>query len=175
MDLAFGVDTLTINKNIPGVISTVTAGSGDKELIEKFILEFNDLSPSEKISENLKEGEMADLRIKFIPQDGMKDISSYDKVFKSNNVITSKIISDTLYINNNLKGEERNHTILRSLYFIAGVKGNTLTYPDSLFYAGDNNTTRLAPLDEKALELLFGRGIENGMSVDDVKQVIYIK
>ena len=175
MDLAFGVETSTISKNIPTVISTVTASNGDKELIEKFILEFNDLSQSGKISENLKEGENAELRIKFIPQGGMKDISSYDRMFKSNDIITAKILGNTIYINNNLNGDQRNHTILRSLYFNAGVKGDTLTYPDSVFYSEDNNNTKITPIDRKALEILFGGGLSNGMNVDDVKKVIYLK
>ena len=175
MDLAFGVDALTINKFIPHEISIITSSDDDKELVEKFILEFNDLSKSGKISENLKEGEMAALRIKFIPQQGMKDISNYDKMFKSNDIITSKIIPNTIYVNNNLKGEQRNHTILRSLYFMVGVNGETLNYPDSLFYSDDNNNTKLSQIDKKALEILFGGAVYNGMIVDDVKKVIYIK
>jgi hypothetical protein len=175
MDLAFGVGSSTINKNIPLEISSDSASNSDKELIEKFILEFNDLSKSGRISENIKVGEMAALKIKFIPQQGMKDISNYDKMFKSNDIIISKITPNVIYVNNNLMGDQRNHTILRSLYYSLGVKGETLSYPDSLFYSDDNNNSKLSLIDKKAVEILFGEGVYNGMSVDDIKKIIYLK
>jgi hypothetical protein len=175
MDLAFGRETSRISRMIPWEISTGTSSNSDRELLERFILEFNDISRSGKISENLRDGTTGDLKIKFIPQDGMNDIADYDKIFKSGDIITAKIRSDTIYINHNLKGDMRNHTILRSVYYIMGVKGDTITYPDSLFYYDDNTNTRLTLIDKKALELLFGGGLYNGMSVDDVKKVIYIK
>lgn len=175
MDLAFGRETSRISRMIPWEISTGTSSNSDRELLEKFILEFNDISQSGKISENLRDSTTGDLKIKFIPQDGMNDIADYDKIFKSGDIITAKIRSDTIYINHNLKGDMRNHTILRSVYYTMGVKGDTVTYPDSLFYYDDNTNTGLTLIDKKALELLFGGGLYNGMSVDDVKKVIYIK
>ncbi len=173
MDLAFGVETYRISKNIPYEISTGSAGSGDKEVIQNFIFEFNNLTKIDHISENIRDGKTGDLKIKFIPQEGMKDISG--KEFDSNGITTAKISQDTLYINNNLKGDQRNHTLVRSLYFVAGIKGDTFTYPDSLFYFDDNTNTRLTLIDRKALEIFYGAGVTNGMSVDDIKKVIYLK
>ena len=175
MDLAFGGGNSMIHKNIPWDISTGTAGKGDKELLEKFILEFNDVSQSGKISENLRDGTTGDLKIKFIPQEGMEDVASYDKIFKSNDIITAKISPEIIYINNNLKGDQRNHTLLRSLYYQLGVTGDTLTYSDSLFFYDENSNTKLTLIDKKALEVFFGTGVKNGMNVDDVKKVVYIK
>lgn len=51
-----------------------------------------------------------------------------------------------------------------------GAKGFTFDYPDSLFYIEDNNNTKLTPLDKKALEILFGAGVKNGMNRDDIKK-----
>ncbi len=173
MELAFGVETYRISKKIPYEISTGSASHSDKEVIQNFILEFNNLSKFDHISENIRDGTTGDLKIKFIPQEGMKDISG--KEFNSNGITTAKIGLDTIYINNNLKGDQRNHTILRSLYFVCGIKGDTFAYPDSLFYYDDNNNTRLTLIDKKAVEIFYGAGVYNGMSVDDIKKVIYLK
>lgn len=175
MDIAFG-DNPRINRKIPWEISTGSAGDNDIELIQNFILEFNDISKSERISENMRDGATGDLKIKFISQEGMNDISSDLKTFKSNGVTTAKIDSgSTIYLNNNLKGDQRNHTILRSLYYALGVKGETLIYSDSLFFYEDTNNTGLTFIDKKAIEILFEQGLYNGMSVEDVKKVIYFE
>ncbi len=173
MDLAFGVETYRISKKIPSEISTGSASSGDKEVLQNFIFEFNTITKIYHISENIRDGKTGDLKIKFIPQEGMKDISG--KEFVSKGITTAKISQDTIYINNNLKGDQRNHTLLRSLYFVAGIKGDTFTYPDSLFYFDDNNNTRLTLIDKKALEIFYGAGVNDGMTVDDIKKVIYLK
>jgi hypothetical protein len=177
LDIALGVETFGISKRIPRDISMDITTTSDTEIVQNFILEFNDLSTSKNIFENIKSGTMGDLQIKFIPQEGMKDLSSDFKKFKSNDIITAIIDTEAniIYINNNLIGDQRNHTILRSLYYSLGVKGDSLAYPDSLFYYDDNNNTRLTLLDKKAVEILFGKGIWNGMYVDDIKQVIYLK
>jgi hypothetical protein len=175
MDISFG-DNPWINKKIPWEISSGTAGDNDNDVIQGFILEFNDLSKSGKISENIRDGTTGDLKIKFISQEGMNDISSDVKTFKSNGITTAKIASgNIIYINNNLKGDQRNHSILRSLYYALGVKGETLVYSDSLFFYEENHNTRLSFIDKKAIELLFGQGINNGMTVDDVKKIMYFK
>ena len=177
LDIALGVETLEISRRIPTYISMDITTASDTEIVQNFILEFNDLSTSKDIFENIKTGKMGDLQINFIPQEGMKDLSSDLKKFKSNDIITAIYDSDAniIYINNNLHGDQRNHTILRSLYYSVGVKGDTLAYPDSLFYYGDNNNTRLTLLDKKTIEILFGKGIWDGMVVDDIKQVMYLK
>jgi hypothetical protein len=175
MDISFG-DNPWINKKIPWEISSGTAGDNDNDVIQGFILEFNDLSKSGKISENIRDGTTGDLKIKFISQEGMNDISSDVKTFKFNGITTAKIDSgNIIYINNNLKGDQRNHSILRSLYYALGVKGETLVYSDSLFFYEENHNTRLSFIDKKAIELLFGQGINNGMTVDDVKKIMYFK
>ena len=177
LDIALGVETLEISKKIPTEIAMETNSDSDTEVVQNFILEFNDLSSSKDIFENIKSGTFGDLIIKFISQDGMKSLSSDFKKFKSNDTITAIIDDEAniIYINNNLKGNQRNHTILRSLYYSLGVKGDTLVYPDSLFYYGDNNNTKLTLLDKKVIEMLFGNGIWNGMVVADIKEVMYLK
>jgi hypothetical protein len=177
LDIALGVESFGINKRIPKDISMDSSIASDRELVQNFILEFNDLSTSQNIFENIKTGTMGDLKIHFVNQEGMKYLPSDHKKFKSNDIINAIIDSDNnlIYINNDLIGDKRNHTILRSLYYSIGVKGDTLAYPDSLFYYADNNNTQLTLLDKKAIEILFGKGIWNGMYVDDIKQVIYLK
>jgi hypothetical protein len=55
---------------------------------------------------------------------------------------------------------------------LSGSEEKTLVHPDSLFFYGDNNNPGLSIIDKKALELLFGQGVENGMSANDSKKGI---
>jgi len=50
-----------------------------------------------------------------------------------------------------------------------------MKYPDSIFYYTNQDTTRLSFLDEKAVQIMYGLGTYNGMTVDDVKKVIFFK
>jgi hypothetical protein len=72
---------------------------------------------------------MGDLKITFVPQEGLKSMNSTYKKFKSNDKITALFDSDTyiLYINGNLVGDQRNHTLLRSLYDSVGANETHIT------------------------------------------------
>jgi hypothetical protein len=56
-----------------------------------------------------------------------------------------------------------------------GCKGETLKYLDSIFYYEDNTNTRLSLIDKKAIQILYGAGLNRGMTVANVKNVVYIK
>ena len=157
IDIAFGEKEPGISKIFFYQISTDSASDSDIEVIHNFISDFNDLSKSNGISENIGNatGQYV-LTIKFIPH--LVYPASIDEP------------DDTISINNDLSGDQRNHTILWSLYYMNGAKGITFDYPDSLFYIEDNNNTKLTPLDKKALEILFGAGVKNGMNRDDIKK-----
>ena len=68
----------------------------------------------------------------------------------------AKIGSGTIYINDNLKGDLRTHILLRSLLYELGCKGESLNYPDSMFYYDDNTNIRLSLIDKKAVQIMYG-------------------
>ena len=47
----------------------------------------------------------------------------------------------------------------------------TVKYPESVFYAGANNASQLSEIDWKAVELMYGKKITNGMTKANVKSV----
>jgi hypothetical protein len=187
MDLAFGSGNANLERwsaadNNGRIIIAVTGNSNtDLPLLETVARQFNSLSQTNKVSEQIKRSSSGDIAIKFIKESGMDAIvlnttnSLANQEFRSDNVTTAKITPGTIYINASLTGDMRNHTIVRSLYYELGVMGTTQSYPDSLFYSEGNTNTNLTYADQKAVEILYGTGLTRGMSIDDVKKVVYLR
>ncbi len=185
MDLAFGggniyLERITTSAN--PVISSISGGTdSDKASIEAFFKEFNSLSQSVKLFENLKEGTSGQIQIKFLSPEGLLaiDMKSSDtwlnKEFKKDGVTYAKVKDNQVYINSSLEGDTRKHYILLGLLFELGFKGETLKYPDSIFYYQGNNVTDLSLVDVKAAQIMYGLGLYNGMTVEDVKKRIFLK
>jgi hypothetical protein len=185
MDLAFGggniyLERITTSPN-PITFSMSGGTDPDKATVEAFFKEFNDLSQSVKLFENLKEGTSGQIQIKFLSPDGldaidMKSSNAWlNKEFKSGDETYAKVKDDQIYINSGLRGDTRKHYILLALLFELGFKGETLKYPDSIFYYQGNNVTGLSLVDEKAARIMYGQGLYNGMTVDDVKKRVFLK
>ena len=172
MDVAFGSGTTQLDRlayNPTGskpriTLSLFNGNNADMALLGSFITEFNDLSATNQFSENIKTTSNADIVIQFVAQSGMDAIpsESYTKEFKSGSVSYAKIGSGTIYINDNLKGDLRTHIILRSLLYELGCRGETLKYPDSMFYYDDNTNIRLSLIDKKAVQIMYGAGLCTG-------------
>jgi hypothetical protein len=185
MDVAFGSGTtqlerLTYNPTGSKPRTTLSLSNGnnaDMALLGSFITDFNDLSATNQISENIKTTSNADIVIQFVAQSGMDAIpsESYSKEFKSGSVSQAKIGSGTIYINDNLKGDLRTHIILRGLLYELGCWGESLKYPDSMFYYDDNTNIRLSLIDKKAVQIMYGAGLYRGMTVADVKNVVNVR
>ncbi len=103
-----------------------------------------------------------------IPQD-----QSYPAVSAQTSVIGDGVIG-TIYVNSDLTGDERTHFIIRGLLYYLGFVGQTGTYPDSIFYAGQNNTTTPSLIDWDAISLMYGNTISSGMSLSDVENTLLI-
>lgn len=185
MDLAFGggniyLERITTSPN-PITFSISGGTESDKATIEAFFREFNDLSQSVQLFENLKEGTSGQIQIKFLSPDGLEAIDMkssnawLNKEFKSNGIIYAKVKDNQVYINSALQGDTRKHYILLAILFELGFKGETLKYPDSIFYYEGNNVTGLSVVDEKAARIMYGLGLYNGMTVDDVKKRVFLK
>jgi len=170
------------------VISVVSPAETDIAMLEAAAKEFNSLSNTVKLSENIKESSNGDIVIKLLPASGL-DAINLNEVSSSGSVTealtrkeltwdgktSAKILRGTMYINGNLKGDVRNHTIMRSLYYQLGLTGETDEYTDSLFYAADNSNAKLSPIDKKVVTMLYEPGLYNGMNMQALKQVIYIE
>ena len=170
------------------VISVVSPAETDITMLEAAAKEFNSLSNTVKLSENIKESSNGDIVIKLLPESGL-DAINLNEVSSSGSVTealtkkeltydgktSAKILRGTMYINGNLKGDVRNHTIMRSLYYQLGLTGETDEYTDSLFYAADNSNAKLSPIDKKVVTMLYEPGLYNGMNMQALKQVIYIE
>jgi hypothetical protein len=187
LDLAFGADNAYLNRlnatdNKGRIIISVSGNNNaDIQLLENAAREFNSVSQTNQLSERIKQASSGDITIKFIPENGMEGIAINTSDSRSTREITvdgitaAKIAKGSVYINANLKGDVRNHTLIRSLFYELGVVGDSYTYPDSVFYSGDNTNTLLTYADLKAIEVMYGRDLTPGMSANDVKGIIYIR
>jgi len=185
MDLAFGSGNTQLNRlaynatlKFPkNSISLFSGNSADTALIQSFIDQFNDLSATNQFLTNIKTSTNADIVIRFVPQTGMDAITEefYTKEIKSGNISYAKIGPHIIYVNNDLTGDERSHIVLRSLLYALGFQGETLKYPDSVFYYQPNTNTRLTLVDQKAIQIMYGAGLYPGMTVANVKNVVYVK
>jgi len=187
LDLAFGAGNAYLERwnatdNNGRIVISVTAGTdADTLLLENAARQFDSVSRTNGLSGQIKQDSTGDISIKFIPPNGMEGIainassSRPTREFEINGTTAAKITQGSIYISADLKGDVRNHTLIRSLFYELGVVGTTDTYPDSVFYSGDNTNVNLTYADLKALEILYGAGLTGGMSLNDVKKAVYIK
>ena len=185
MDVAFGSGNLFLERlPLSSKRTTISLNAGiesDKEVIESFAVKFNTLSQSNRLFENTKDGQSGDIRIKFLSPEGLEAIDLtaemgwLNREFTRDGITCSKIKGYDIYLNSNMEGEQRTHYLLRSLLYTLGFKGDSLRYPDSIFSYPENTATELSFLDEKALQVMYGLGMDNGMTVDDVKRVLFFR
>ena len=187
IDLAFGAGNAHLERwdaaqNNGRIVISVTANRDDDiRLLESTVREFNAVSRTNQISTQIKEGSTGDITIKFIPESGMGGIplntteGLASREFVKDGVTLAKITGGTIYVNADLKGDARGHTLIRCLLHELGFFGSSDAYPDSLFSSADNTNTRLSEIDKKAIELMYGNSLTPGMSAGDVKSILYIR
>ncbi|MFA5268326.1 MAG: DUF2927 domain-containing protein [Methanoregula sp.] len=169
------------------VIYAVSAGDDDLALIEKTAKDFNAASPTVKLSENIKESGSGDIVIKFLPEDGLSAVSLMDAPVTGpfpeeltrgelyqKGIPAAKIIRATIYINANLKGDDRRHVLVRSMMYEMGLTGDSSVFSDSVFYGAENTNVDLTTADRKVITMLYSNGAYNGMTVEDLQKVIYL-
>ncbi|OPX67296.1 MAG: hypothetical protein A4E36_01715 [Methanoregulaceae archaeon PtaB.Bin009] len=185
MDVAFGGGNLFLERlPLSSKRTTISLNAGeesDKVLIESFASNFNLLSQSNKLFENTKTGQTGDIRIKFLPSDGLKaidltsDMKWLNREYTRDGITCAKIKGYDIYLNSDMEGDMRDHYLLRSLLYTLGFKGDSLHYQDSIFAYPENTMTELSFLDEKTLQVMYGLGMNNGMTVEDVKRVLFFR
>lgn len=188
LDLAFGAGNPYLERwseaqnNGRIVISMVGNRDTDAMAVQTAIQEFNSLSRTNQISTQVKQGSATgDIVFKFVTEDGMSAIplntseSLTNKEFVQGGRSVAKVTLGTIYINNDLKGDERSHVILRSLFYELGLVGVTDLYQDSLFYSGTNSTKTLSLIDREAIRLLYGTSMKPGMTANEVRGLLFVR
>lgn len=188
LDLAFGAGNTYLERWSPTekngriVISMEGNRDSDAAAVQSAIQEFNSLSRTNQVSTQVKQGSATgDIVIKFVTESGMEAIPLNTSQRLTNREIVrdgtplAKITLGTIYINNELKGDDRDHAILRSLFYELGAVGDSDVYPDSLFYSGLNANTALTTIDKEAIRLMYGGSYTPGMSANDVKGLLYVR
>jgi len=190
IDVAFGPDSSTIykwNKQLVVVAVTGNYNDNDVKILNDFFKLFNSYSSYTKLPTEVKQSDKGDIVLNFLPEASIKNINSDNswKISINHETDTINYIYktafygyggniDMVYINSDLKGDARTHWILRSLLYELGFPGETGTYSDSIFYSDSDNATSLSKIDLKALELMYGTKISNGMTLSQVKELLLI-
>jgi hypothetical protein len=195
VDIAFSNDFTVISKWTAGTMKISITGAfnnNDKMILSTFQQQFNDHSSTTKLPSDPTESTQGSILINFLSGSSLKNLAQ-DTSYTSSN--TKQIINKddagtigsiyrvnrqqsystgVVYINSDLTGDERAHYIIRGLLYYLGFPGETGTYPDSIFYSGQNNATTPNLVDWKAIELMYGAKITNGMTLSNVKSVLLI-
>ena len=179
VEIAFGPDNNIIQKpqkNLIAIAYSDKYDASDIVTLNNFINLFNNYSSTIKISSNVNFNSPADITLDFLPQTSLSQISIDQKTSVYKDTLTGtyyfiRTIEKT-YVNSDLKGDERKRWILRALLYNLGFFGETAKYSDSIFYAGTNKATQLNEIDLKALQLMYGKKIVNGMTKSTVKSTI---
>jgi hypothetical protein len=189
INIAFGNKRTAIDRAQSSMLAvSVRDGylNADIAALKEFIQEFNKLSRTTTLSENIKTETPGKLNIRFLKQDGLKEIDMkniQDTIRDPQNNDIQILISTkasngdmTAYVNADLQGERKIHYMLRALMYMLGFAGYTADYPDSLFNTYSDTTTKLSIIDKEAVKLMYGgNSISNGMNVDTVKRVLMMK
>ena len=191
VDIAFSPDYPSIlkwNKEFVHVAVTGNYDSRDIKTINNFLQVFNNYSSTTKLPGEVQQGEtLGDIVLNFLPESSLNNINldtswkisrnpengTINFIYKTN-PFQYGVVTHTVYINSDVKGDARTHWILRSLLFELGFRGETGIYPDSIFYSGSDTTTSLSKIDLKALELMYSTKISPGMDLYKIKQLLFI-
>jgi hypothetical protein len=180
LEIAFGPDNDVIKKSTKDRLVVSLFGlynESDVILVNIFIGQFNNYSSTTKISENIHFEGPSDIVLDLAPPTILSQINND----KNTTVYFRDPQTDTWYfvftpqktvVNSDLKGIERKRWILRAILYNLGFYGETARYSDSLFYAAANNASQLNDIDLKALQLMYGKKITNGMNKDDMRSYI---
>lgn len=183
IDIAFSQDNNVIqkwNKQFVIVAITGTYTKDDLANLNDFFNQFNIHSSYVKLPSPVKEGEKGDIVLNLLPESGLNNLIIGTSWKPIRNPISGKTIgfyigNNIVYLDASLKGDERKHWILHSVLYSLGFMGETGKYPDSIFYTNGNTVPSPNIIDWKAIELMYGTKISNGMSLGNIKNILFIE
>jgi hypothetical protein len=176
LDIAFGPDNNVIKKQTSNRLVISVEGlydESDINLVNTFIGQFNNYSSTTKISENINFNRPADIPLAFSPANAFNQINTTVEYQDLQTGTWYFVVTpEKTIVNSDLKGDERKRWILRAVLYNFGFYGETAKYSDSLFYTAQNNVSQLNDVDLKALQLMYGKKITNGMTKDYMRSYI---
>jgi hypothetical protein len=176
LEIGFGPNNNVINKPTRDRLVVSLEGlyvESDVTVLDTFIGQFNNYSSSTKISEFINFNRPADIPLAFSPANTFSQLNtSIEYLDFKNGTWYFVVTPEKTIVNSDLKGDERKRWVLRAALYNLGFYGETADYSDSLFYAGKNNVSQLSEVDFKALQLMYGKKITNGMNKDQIRMYI---
>jgi hypothetical protein len=176
LEIAFGPNNNVINKKTSDRLVVSLEGlydESDINLVNTFIGQFNNYSSTTRISAFINFNRPADIPLAFSPANAFTFLNTTVE-YKDPQTGTwyFVITPEKTIVNSDLKGDERKRWVLRAVLYNLGFYGETASYSDSVFYAGPNNASQLNDVDLKALQLMYGKKISNGMNKDYIRSYI---
>ena len=180
LEIAFGPDNSVIDKPVKSYLAVSCSGTydaGDVVLLNDFISQFNNYSSTTKLSSTVYFNSPSDIDLNFLPATSLRQIkldpdTSSEYMDAQTGTYHFIRTTETTYINSDLTGNERKRWVLRALLNNLGFYGENSKYADSVFYTGTNKVSQLSDIDLKAVQLMYGKKINNGMTKANVKAVI---
>jgi len=193
IDIAFDPNTPTISKATASTEKIAMTGSytdTDMAGLSTFQQKFNLHSSTLVLPDTPIEGSQGNIVINYMPESSLESLTrdtSYNNintkqiVNRDDNGVICSIYRTTnysststnlVYLNSDLTENIRGHYSLRGVLYNLGFPGETGKYPDSIFYSEQNSVVNLSPIDWKAVELMYGTKIKNGMSLSTVKSML---
>ncbi len=197
-DIAFTSKTQTLGQlSATGNKVAITGLYNDNDVstLSSFLLEFNTLAPAAQLPTTpIQSSTGGDIILNFLPESSLNNLAQQQPTVGRVNKESSGEIasiyetatslggnatyeatsrSGTVIINNNLTGDERTHYMIRGLLYYLGFVGQTTAYNDSIFYAGQNNTTAPDGIDWQAIDVMYAGNVTTGMTYNNVNNVLH--
>jgi len=179
MDIAFGPDNSKIVKPTKDLMAIACTGSytdSDVALLTSFINQFNIQSSTTKLSDNIQFTGKGDILLDFLPETTLSQIELTNTTYVYRDFDTGAIYfirtDEKIFLNADLNGNKQSRWMLRAVLYDMGFQGESAKYPDSIFYSGDNNVGQLSTIDWRAVQLMYGKKITNGMTKSAAKTLL---
>ena len=101
------------------------------------------------------------------------DRKDTDHLIKDKNGVLIGIVNqDYLYLLDSLTEEDQKYFILKGLFYSMGLHGTSYKNKESFFYRSEGVNRELSDLDIEAIKLLYGGGIKDGETLEDVRKIL---
>ena len=200
IDIAFDPNHQTISKIDASSAKISITGAyvdSDVTLLSNFDQQFNTRSTTLMLPNAPVQTTQGDIVINFLPGSSLAALSA-DTTYNTVNtkqilntdgtgtlcsiyrtiatpITNQRSISPTtniIYLNSDLTGDEREHYLIRGVLYFLGFPGETARYTDSIFYSQPNTVPSLNTIDWKAVEVMYGNKISNGMTLSTVRGIL---
>ena len=194
IDIAFGCDNTWVTMFSPSSENHLfislegEVNSSDIDFATRFAEEFNRIAPIEVFSEEPLNSRGSP--IIFYPENSLNSLEKRFIACQETDPVTGEPLSiiyktvtelpngdeettTKIYLNANLAGVERNHYLQKAMLYYLGFPGQTYNYPESVFYYDSRSTVDFTQLDIEAMKTLYHPGIYPGMSVQEVRWLLF--